>query len=51
MRLEKLGGTCVSEFDFSPFANTAKMLYETAFIAERYSGIKQFLHMVGSSGA
>lgn len=51
MRLEELGGTCVREFDFSPFATTAKMLYKTAFIAERYSGIKQFLHTADSPGA
>ena len=46
-RLEDLGGTCVTDFDFSLFAATAAMLYETAFIAERYSGVQDFL-MTGS---
>ncbi|KAL3157245.1 hypothetical protein ABBQ38_001481 [Trebouxia sp. C0009 RCD-2024] len=41
-RLEKQGGRLV-EIDFTPFATVAKLLYESAFIAERYSGIRNFL--------
>ncbi|KAK9819810.1 hypothetical protein WJX72_002684 [[Myrmecia] bisecta] len=41
-RLLSLGGQQVS-IDFSPFAQTARLLYESAFVAERYSGIRQFL--------
>lgn len=44
VRLERLGGVRVTDFSFSPFAITARMLYETAFIAERYCGIQGFLH-------
>lgn len=40
--LEKQGGQQI-QIDFSPFATTAKLLYESAFVAERYSGIKSFL--------
>lgn len=29
--------------DFSSFAKTAGMLYTSAFLAERYAGIRQFL--------
>ena len=31
------------DIDFSPFATTAKLLYESAFVAERYSGIRAFM--------
>lgn len=34
----------MADFDFAPFATTAAMLYETAFLAERYAGVKYFLH-------
>ena len=37
-RLEALGGRRVAKFDFAPFAQTAGMLYQSAFIAERYAG-------------
>lgn len=39
--LEQLGGTAV-RIDFSPFAKTANMLYDSALLAERYSGIQAF---------
>ena len=41
-RLEKQGGRLV-QVDFTPFATVAKLLYESAFVAERYSGIRSFL--------
>lgn len=41
-RLEKQGGRLV-QIDFTPFAAVAKLLYESAFVAERYSGIRSFL--------
>ena len=37
-RLEAMGGRRVAKFDFAPFAQTAGMLYQSAFIAERYAG-------------
>lgn len=40
--LEALGGH-QEDIDFSAFASTAKLLYESAFVAERYSGIRGFL--------
>ena len=40
--LQQQGGQQV-EIDFSPFADTARLLYESAFVAERYSGIRGFL--------
>eukprot|EP00879_Flechtneria_rotunda_P022533 GHRR01023789.1.p1 GENE.GHRR01023789.1~~GHRR01023789.1.p1 ORF type:complete len:423 (+),score=144.74 GHRR01023789.1:210-1478(+) len=40
-RLEACGGTCV-DIDFKPFADTAMLLYQSSFIAERYSGIRAF---------
>ncbi|KAA6421491.1 MAG: allophanate hydrolase [Trebouxia sp. A1-2] len=40
--LKAQGGQQV-DIDFSPFAITAKLLYESAFVAERYSGIRAFL--------
>eukprot|EP00775_Hariotina_reticulata_P014156 gene14156-14294_t len=46
-RLEACGGTLV-QLDFSPFAQAAALLYQSSFVAERYSGIRTFLD--GSSG-
>ena len=40
-RLQRLGGTPVA-IDFRPFAQAAAMLYEDAFVAERYAGIRDF---------
>ena len=40
--LKAEGGQQV-DIDFSPFATTAKLLYESSFVAERYSGIRAFL--------
>lgn len=42
-RLTALGGVPVPDFDFSPFAATAVLLYGAAFVAERYAGIRTFL--------
>lgn len=39
--LESLGGIRC-EIDFSPFMDTAKLLYHGPWIAERYCGIKEF---------
>lgn len=41
-RLESLGGKRV-EMDFSPFLKIASLLYGGAFVAERLSGIREFL--------
>jgi len=41
-RLESLGGKQV-EIDFAPFAEIAAMLYQSSFVAERYSGLHAFL--------
>jgi allophanate hydrolase len=41
-RLERLGGTPVL-IDFEPFVTTAGLLYTSAFLAERYSGVREFL--------
>lgn len=41
-RLESVGGVRV-EMDFSPFAEAAALLYQSSFVAERYSGIRSFL--------
>jgi len=40
-RLRKLGGEPV-RIDYQPFAEAAAMLYEDAFVAERYAGIREF---------
>ncbi|MFA6189533.1 MAG: allophanate hydrolase [Sulfuricurvum sp.] len=40
-RLESLGGVR-QEIDFTPFMETAKLLYHGPWIAERYCGIKEF---------
>jgi len=41
-RLESLGGERV-EIDFAPFRAAAKLLYEGAFIAERYVAVGEFI--------
>jgi allophanate hydrolase len=41
-RLEQLGGKCV-EVDFSPFRAAAKLLYNGAWIAERYDAVGEFI--------
>lgn len=41
-RLQQLGGLAVP-IDFEPFATTANLLYTSAFLAERYSGVRDFL--------
>ena len=41
-QLSSLGGTQV-DIDFTPFAETAALLYESSFVAERYAGIRAFL--------
>ncbi len=40
-KLEKIGGKMV-EIDFSPFIETAQLLYEGPWVAERYAAIKDF---------
>jgi len=39
--IERLGGTLV-EIDFAPFQDTAALLYEGPWIAERYAAIRDF---------
>lgn len=41
-RLEALGGEMV-EVDFDPFLETARLLYEGPWVAERYVAIEQFI--------
>jgi len=41
-RLSTLGGTCV-EIDFAPFLETARLLYEGPWVAERYAAIREFI--------
>ena len=41
-RLERLGGHCV-EIDFAPFRMAAKLLYDGAWIAERYDAVGEFI--------
>jgi allophanate hydrolase len=41
-RLEALGGRCV-EIDFAPFRTAAKLLYNGAWIAERYDAVGEFI--------
>lgn len=41
-RLKEAGGEQV-DLDFEPFVTIAAMLYGTSFVAERYSGIRDFL--------
>lgn len=40
-RLEKVGGKML-EIDFAPFIETAQLLYEGPWVAERYAAIKEF---------
>ncbi len=40
-RMRELGGTPVS-IDYTPFAQTAALLYESALVAERYAAIRAF---------
>ena len=40
-RIRSLGGECV-EFDLQPFLETAKLLYEGPWVAERYAAIREF---------
>jgi allophanate hydrolase len=42
-RMRKIGGELVGDFDFSCFAQTAALLYGSAFVAERHAGIREFL--------
>lgn len=42
-RMRMIGGEMVDDFDFSCFAETAALLYGSAFVAERYAGIREFL--------
>ncbi len=41
VRIAALGGECV-EFDLQPFLDTAKLLYEGPWVAERYAAIRDF---------
>lgn len=40
-RIQALGGECV-EIDLQPFLDTAKLLYEGPWVAERYAAIRAF---------
>jgi len=40
--IECLGGT-VTEIDFTPFLETARLLYEGPWVAERYAAIREFI--------
>ena len=40
-RLQALGGTAVN-FDYTPFAQAASLLYDSALVAERYAAIRDF---------
>jgi allophanate hydrolase len=41
-RLEQLGGQCV-EIDFAPFRAAARLLYDGAWIAERFEAVGEFI--------
>ena len=41
-RLEKLGGTSV-EFDFAPYKETADLLYDGPWVAERYAAVEKLM--------
>lgn len=41
-KLRALGGECV-EIDFAPFLETARLLYEGPWVAERYAAIRDFI--------
>jgi allophanate hydrolase len=47
-RLERLGGTPVA-IDYAPYAQAAAMLYDDAFVAERYAAIREFFDARGDS--
>ncbi|WIA09866.1 hypothetical protein OEZ85_010080 [Tetradesmus obliquus] len=52
-RLQGCGGSLVP-IDFSPFAQAAALLYQSSFVAERYSGLRAFLdqpHAADAKGA
>ncbi len=40
-RIQGLGGVCV-EIDLAPFLETAKLLYDGPWVAERYAAIREF---------
>ncbi|MDZ4211705.1 MAG: allophanate hydrolase [Methylotenera sp.] len=40
-KIEKIGGKAI-EIDFSPFLETAQLLYEGPWVAERYAAIREF---------
>ncbi len=40
-KLEKIGGKAI-EVDFAPFLETAQLLYEGPWVAERYAAIREF---------
>jgi len=42
MKMESVGGRKV-DINFSPFEKIARLLYEGAFIAERYQGVRSFI--------
>ena len=41
-RMQAIGGQLV-QISFEPFAETARLLYTSAFMAERYAGIRTFI--------
>jgi allophanate hydrolase len=41
VRIRALGGECV-EFDLQPFLDTARLLYDGPWVAERYAAIRDF---------
>lgn len=47
-RIDSLGGS-VTEIDFAPFLDSAGLLYEGPWVAERYAAIEGFIH--GHAGA
>ena len=40
--MQEIGGQLV-HISFEPFAETARLLYTSAFMAERYAGIRNFI--------
>jgi allophanate hydrolase len=49
-RLQSIGGILETNFDFTPFAETASLLYQGPFVAERYAGIRGFLEGCDNCG-
>ena len=47
-RLASMGGS-VAEIDFAPFLETARLLYEGPWIAERYAAIRDFIEGCGAA--